>query len=101
MWEARWLATDDDPEVIRQPLPLTQEQIDAEPFTDRIGGYTTQCDVVYANSDERMGVIWGNHQDPETSAEMPEQYLSQFGPEAEITDCAYLNEYHSPGVFHY
>lgn len=95
------LATDDEPEVVRQPLPLTQEQIDAEPFTDQIGGYTTQCDVVYPDSSERMGVIWGNHQDPETAVQMPEQYLSQFDPGAEIADCAYLHEYHSPGLFHY
>lgn len=93
------MRADDEPEVIRQPLP--QEQIGTEPFTDQIGGYTTQCAVVYADSNERMGVIWGNNQGPATAAQMPEQYLSQFGPEAEISDCAYLHDYHPRGVFHY
>lgn len=95
------IATDDDPEIIRQPLPLTQEQIDAEPFPDELGSYTTQCDVVYAGSSELIGVIWGNHTEAETAEEMPEQYVSQFGPEAEIADCGNLHEYHSPGIFRY
>lgn len=95
------IATDDEPEIVRQPLPLTEEQMAAEPFTDEVGTYTTQCDVVYTGSSERMGVIWGNHTEAETSETMTGQYLSQFGSEAEIADCGSLHEYHSPGIFRY
>lgn len=65
---------------------------------DDIGTFTVQCEVL--EGDKAVGYVSGNSaQNHEKAEDIAEEFLSLFGPDAEIQECEPQDEYQSLGAY--